>query len=220
MQIKNLPACERPRERLAKYGPDKLRDDELLAILLRSGTKSLNVVELSKKILKNFPKEKLLAATVEDLKKTHGLGTAKACEIIACIELGKRLLKDKQAALFLKPEDVWHELSDLREKKKEHFVVFYLDVRNQEVKREVISIGTLSASLIHPREVFEPAIRHIAAQVMLAHNHPSGSSDPSDEDVFTTSRLVEAGKLLGIEVLDHVIVVKEGWTSMRERGYI
>jgi DNA repair protein RadC len=220
MQIKHLPACERPRERLAKYGPDKLSSPELLAILLRSGTKSQNVIELSKKILKQFPQEKLLQATVDDLKQTHGLGTAKACEIVAMIELGKRLLKDKQSALLLTPQDVWENLKHIRDHRKEHFVVFYLDSRNQVTQQEIVSVGTLNASLVHPREVFEPAVKHLAAQIIVAHNHPSGNPEPSDDDLALTRRLVEAGKIMGIELLDHVVVTKTGWTSLHEQGLL
>jgi DNA repair protein RadC len=204
---------DRPREKLEKYGPDKLSDSELLAILLRTGTKGMNVVEMSKKILKKFSGVGLASASFAELKSTFGLGAAKACEVIACFELGRRLLKDKKTTLLLSPEEVWAELKDIRDHKKEHFVVFYLDTRNQTIKRETISIGTLNSSLVHPREVFEPAIKHSAAQVLIAHNHPSGSTDPSQEDIEVTKRLVEAGKLLGIEVVDHVIVAKNGFGS-------
>lgn len=220
MKIKNLPACDRPREKLEKYGTDKLSDAELLAILLRSGLGGLNVLELSKKILKAFPKEKLLNAKVADLKSIHGLGTAKAAEIVACLELGRRLLKDKQQELILSPKDVWDSLKDIRGHKKEHFVVFYLDTRNQKIEQEVISVGTLNASLVHPREVFEPAVKHLAAQIIVAHNHPSGNPEPSADDLALTKRLVEAGKIMGIELLDHVIVTNMAWVSLKEESKI
>jgi len=219
MQIKNLPACERPRERLVKYGPDKLSNAELLAILLRSGVKGVNVVELSNKILKKFGND-LVKANVADLAKTFGLGQAKACEIVACFELGKRFLKDKPAALILSPKDVWENLKEIREHKKEHFIIFYLDSRNREIQKEIISVGTLNANLVHPREVFEPAVKNLAAQIIVAHNHPSGQTDPSEEDLTITKRLIEAGKLLGIEVLDHVIVAQKEFSSFKEKGLI
>lgn len=211
---------DRPREKLEKYGPDKLSDSELLAILLRTGTEGVNVVEMSKKILKKFSGVGLTTASFNELKKTFGLGAAKACEVIACFELGRRLLKDKKTTLLLSPQEVWVELKDIRDHKKEHFVVFYLDTRNQAIKRETISIGTLNASLVHPREVFEPAIKCSAAQVLIAHNHPSGNIEPSPEDIEVTKRLVEAGKLLGIEVVDHVIVVKTEFRSMKENNLL
>ncbi len=219
-KLKDLPKIDRPREKLEKYGPEKLSNSELLAILLGTGTKGINVVELSNKILKKFSGIGLASATFRDLKSTFGLGAAKACEIVASFELGRRLLQNKQSALLLTPQDVWNELKDIRDNKKEHFLVFFLDSRNQEIKREVISVGTLNANLVHPREVFEPAIRHSAAQVIIAHNHPSGDPKPSTADLEITKRLTEAGKLMGIEVADHIIITKNSYISFREERLI
>src|SRR3989339_2176866 len=216
MKIKDLPRIERPREKLERYGPEKLSNSELLAILLRSGQKGINVVELSKRILSKFSADGLAKANVKELKNTFGLGSAKACEIVACFELGRRFLQNKQSVLLLSPHDVWEELKDIRDNKKEHFVIFFLDARNQEIKREIISIGSLNASFVHPREVFEPAVRHLAAQAIVAHNHPSGNPEPSKEDLEITQKLVEAGKILGIEILDHVIVSKTNHFSFKE----
>lgn len=218
MKLKEVPAMDRPREKLSKYGPNKLSNTELLAILLGSGTKGTNVVELSNKILKKFGTEKMSEVSYQDLKNTFGLGPAKACLLIACFELGRRFLKDKKHNLILSPQSVWESLKDIRDHKKEHFVIFYLNTRNQEIKREVISVGTLNTSLVHPREVFEPAIAHSAAQVIVAHNHPSGDPEPSEEDLAITKRLVEAGKILGIELLDHVVIGRDRWASIRELG--
>jgi len=218
--IKDLPKVERPREKLMQYGPGKLSNSELLAIVLRSGKKGENVIELANKILKRFSKDELPNLTFNDLKDYPGLGPAKACEIVACFELGKRLLKDKKAEIYLKPREIWEELKDLRDHKKEHFVIFYLDSRNQEIKREIISVGSLNANLVHPREVFEPTVRHLAAQVILAHNHPSGDPEPSEDDLEITKRLTESGKILGIEVVDHIIVVKNGFLSFKEKNLI
>lgn len=220
MRIKDLPKIDRPREKLEKYGPDKLSDTELLAVLLRTGVKGLNVIELSKKILRKFSGEKLVEAEFKELKKTFGLGSVKACEIIACMELGRRLLKDKKVELILAPRDVWENLKDIRDNKKEHFIVFYLDTRNQKIKREVISVGTLNANLVHPREVFEPAICHTAAQILIAHNHPSGDTKPSDDDFEVTKRLLEASKILGIEIIDHVIVSENSFLSLKCEGLL
>ena len=219
-KIKDLPRVERPREKLIQYGPEKLSNSELLAILLRSGKEGENVVELANKILKRFSANELPNLTFMDLKNYPGLGPAKVCEIVACFELGKRLLKDKKAEIYLKPRDIWKELKDLRDHKKEHFVIFHLDVRNQEIKREIISVGSLNANLVHPREVFEPAVRNLAAQIILAHNHPSGDPEPSEDDLEITKRLVESGKILGIEVVDHIIVTKNGFLSFKERNLI
>ncbi len=219
-KIKEMPKIERPREKLVKYGPDKLTDSELLAILLGSGKKGLNVVELAKRILMKFGKDNLPNVSYDSLRRTFGLGQVKACQIVACFELGKRFLKDKKSQIYLTPEDVWRELKDLKDHKKEHFVVFYLDARNQEIKREIISVGSLNANLVHPREVFEPAVRNLAAQIILAHNHPSGDSEPSEDDLEITKRLVESGKILGIEVVDHIIVAKDGFVSFKEKKLI
>lgn len=205
-KIKDIPKFDRPREKLEKYGPGKLTDAELLAILLRTGTKDLNVLKLSQKILEKFKNKDILDTNVEDLKTIHGLGTAKACEILACFELGKRFLKDKKISILLSPKDVWERMEDIRRSKKEHFVVFYLDSRNQEIQREIISVGTLNESLVHPREVFEGAIKHNAAGIILAHNHPSGDTGPSEADVEITKKLIHAGKILDIKIIDHVIV--------------
>lgn len=217
MKIKDLPKVDRPRERLEKYGPERLSDSELLAILLRTGSEGINVVELSKKVLRKFSGDGLTKASVKDLKNTFGLGGAKACEIVACFELGRRLLHDKKATLLLSPQEVWKELKDIRSLKKEHFVIFFLDSRNQEIKREIVSVGTLNANLVHPREVFEPAVQHLAAQVIIAHNHPSGDTEPSCADLEITKRLVGAGKIIGIELTDHIIVTKNSFLSFKER---
>jgi len=216
-RIKDLPIFERPREKLIRYGPDRLNNSELLAILLRSGNKGENVISLSNRVLKRYKAENLPVLTYGELKSCAGLGAAKACEIIACFELGKRLLKGKTASLYLKPEDVWQELKDIREHKKEHFIIFYLDSRNQEIKREIVSVGSLNANLVHPREVFEPAVKHLAAQVILSHNHPSGDPEPSADDLELNQRLVQAGKILGIEVIDHIIVAKSTYLSFKEQ---
>ncbi|MBE3128575.1 MAG: DNA repair protein RadC [Actinobacteria bacterium] len=218
--IKNIPKIDRPREKLIQYGPEKLSNSELLALLLRSGNKDINAIELARKILKKFGAKKLPNLIFKDLNKISGLGPAKACEIIACFELGKRLLKDKKAQIYLTPKEIWEELRDLRNHKKEHFVIFYLDSRNQEIKREIISIGSLNANLVHPREVFEPAVRNLTAQIILAHNHPSGDPTPSEDDLEITKRLVEAGKILGIEVIDHIIVAKDNFFSFKEKDLI
>lgn len=214
-KLKDIPKIDRPREKLEKYGAEKLSDAELLAILLGIGTKDLNVVELAKKVLQKYKDKEVSSVTVKQLKDIHGLGTAKACEIVACFELGRRMLKDKPSIVHLTAKDVWERMADVRASKKEHFVVFYLDSRNKENERAIISVGTLNASLVHPREVFELAIQHSARGIILSHNHPSGDPTPSQEDLDITRKLVSAGEILGITVLDHVIVTKDAWRSMK-----
>jgi len=220
MKIKDLPKVDRPREKLEKYGPEKLSNSELLAILLRTGGKGLNVVELARKILGKFSGSGLTKANFKDLKNTFGLGAAKACEIVACFELSRRLLQNKKSQIYLTPKDIWNELKDIRDNKKEHFVIFFLDARNQEIKREIISVGSLNANLVHPREVFEPAVRHLAAQVILAHNHPAGDLKPSEQDIEITKRLAKAGEILGIDIIDHIIVTKNSFFSFKEKNLI
>ncbi len=220
MKIKDLPGVDRPREKLVKYGPEKLSDPELLAVLLGSGGRGVNAVELSERILAQTNESSLPAARVADLKKIPNLGESKACGIVACFELGKRFLQNKKSALLMSPQDVWQELKDIRGHKKEHFVVFFLDARNQEIRREIVSVGTLNANLVHPREVFEPAIAHSAAQIIVAHNHPSGNTEPSEEDRVITVRLADAGKILGIEIVDHIVVSRDAFTSFKSCGYL
>jgi DNA repair protein RadC len=216
--IMEMEKLDRPREKMERYGPGKLSDAELLAILLRTGTKERGVLDLAGDILRDFKRENLASTGWDRLKEHRGLGPVKACEIAAAFELGRRFLTGKKNSVYLKPRDVWDELKDIRENKKEHFVTFYLDTRNQEVKRDIVSIGTLNYNLVHPREVFEPAVRNLAAGIILAHNHPSGCLEPSDEDLSLTRRLVQAGKLLGIEVLDHVIVTRDAFSSFKQRN--
>ena len=220
MPIKTIHQTEQPREKLLKYGTQKLSDEELLAIILRTGLKGLGVLNLAKNIFKHFPDAKLTSAEVLDLQKLKGVGAVKACEIVALFELGRRLLKDKKVKLLLSPREVWEECKDFRESKKEHFVIFFLDTQNQVLKREVISVGTLNASIIHPREVFEPAISNLSSHIIIAHNHPSGSLEPSDEDLSVTKRLTDSGRILGIEILDHILVTKEGFMCFKERNFI
>lgn len=214
LKIKDIPKFDRPREKMEKYGPGKLSDAELLAILLRTGTKDLNVLKLAQKILQKFEKEKFMDVSINDLKGIHGLGTVKSCEILACFELGRRMLKGKKSSILLSPKDVWERTEDIRGSKKEHFVVFYLDSKNQEIQREIISIGTLNESLVHPREVFEGAIKNNASSVIIAHNHPSGDLEPSQADVEITKKLIHAGKILDIKLLSHVIVTKDKWSEL------
>lgn len=139
--------------------------------------------------------------------------------MIAIWEIAQRFA-GRRRALFLKPADIWNELPDIRKASKEHFVTIFLDGQNEEVRREIISIGTVDQSITHPRDVFFPAVKHMASSVILCHNHPSGNLQPSDMDIETTKRLVKAGRVLGIEVLDHVIITKTAFNSMKEKGMI
>lgn len=220
MRIKDLPTIERPREKLERYGPGKLSIAELVAVILGTGSHGMNAVELARKLTLKFPKGSLAGTSLSELRATFGLGLGKACQLIACFELGRRYFANQSQAPLISPVDIWRAVSDIASRKKEHFIVFYLDSRRQEIDREVISVGTISASLVHPREVFEPAVRNLASSVIVVHNHPSGNLEPSAEDLAVTDRLVDAGKILGVPLLDHIIVSRHGHLSLKEKGHL
>ncbi len=203
-------------------GSENLKDFELMAILLRTGVTGKNVLQVSRDILKKFPTKNLLTLDFASLAKIKGLGPAKACLLLAAFELTKRALEveDNNLPTIVSARDAVAQLQELRHAKKEHFVALYLNARNQLLSKETISIGTLNASLIHPREVFKSAIDHLAASILVAHNHPSGSLEPSEDDLEVTKRLKEAGKILGIEIVDHVIVTKRGFASLKEKNLL
>jgi len=218
MKIKDLPKSDRPREKLIAKGADNLKDSELLAILLRTGTKGKNVIEIASQILSKYSKKRLLQMTYEDLSKISGIDSAKATTLLAAFELSKRALEvnDTNLPVISDAKDAVAQLSDMRDLKKEHLVALYLNAKNQLVHKETISMGTLNANLVHPREVFEPALKYSAAQIIAAHNHPSGDPKPSEDDLEVTKRLTEAGKMMGIELMDHVIVSKNSHFSFKE----
>ena len=221
-KIKDLPEFERPREKLIKKGAKALKKEELLAILLRTGLKGKNALEVADDILVKYGDKKLLNASYEELRNIHGVGLTKAAQILAAIELGSRLFKEKsEKEIYINSsEDAIKELAHIKENKKENFVVLYLDARNKLIYKETVSIGSLNANLVHPREVFEPAVRYLAAQIVLAHNHPSGDPEPSEDDLLLTKKLVESGKILGIEVFDHIIVARDSFFSFKNEGII
>ena len=220
--MSELEIHDRPREKLVSRGAENVKDYELVAILLRTGIKGMHVLELSKHVLEQYPLDKLLVVSFKDLKQIKGIDTTKACTLLASIELTKRILnvREDTVALIEKPADIIPHVQHIRTQKKEHFVVLYLNARNQVLHTETISVGTINASIVHPREVFEPAIKHVASCVVLVHNHPSGEVEPSDADLLVTKRLVESGKLLGIEVMDHIIISSGKMYSFREHGRI
>jgi DNA repair protein RadC len=217
-KIKDLPAHQRPREKLIEQGPANLKDKELLAVLLGTGRAGKNVLEVAGEILAKHPMKNLLILDYEKISKIKGIGPGKACSLLAAFELTKRALEveDNNLPTINSARDAVDQLQELRAAKKENFIALYLNARNQLIHKEIISIGTLNASLVHPREVFEPALRILASQIIVAHNHPSGDLSPSEEDVKITKRLTAAGELLGIEVLDHLIVVENNFSSLKE----
>lgn len=197
-------------------GAENLKDSDLLAILLRTGKAGKNVIEVASQILTKYSKKRLLQMTYQDLVKISGIDSAKATTLLAAFELVKRVLEvnDTNLPTISNAKDAAAQLTDIRDLKKEHFVVLYLNAKNQLMHKETISMGTLNANLVHPREVFEPALKHSAAQIVAAHNHPSGDTEPSEEDIKLTKRLIESGKILGIEVLDHIILGKKSHRSI------
>ncbi len=225
--MKEIAAHDRPRERLARLGADALKEEELLAILLRTGTKELGVLEFARKLLHDFGGlENLVKAEVSDLLKIKGIGLAKATELAAALGLARKLRKWEapKRELLDSPRAVADYLrEEVRPYKVEKFLALLLNTKHELIRKEEVTSGTLNASLVHAREVFRRAVKEGAASVLLAHNHPSGDPTPSSEDVRITKQLVEAGKILGIEVVDHVILGqkrdgREDYVSLREMG--
>ena len=207
----------RPREKLCTRGVAALTEAELLALLLGSGTPGRSALRVARALARRPPGE-LAAWPLARWLRVRGIGLARAAALTAAFEMGRRALDCRTAAAAIRgPDDVLAQVRDLARARREHFVVLLLNARHEFQCRETISIGSLNASIVHPREVFLPAILHSAASVVLVHNHPSGDPEPSEEDLSITRRLVEVGELVGIGVLDHVIVASRGSVSFRTR---
>ncbi len=215
----NLNNIDKPREKLDKLGEKALKDYELMAILLGTGIKGKDVITLAKELIKllnnNFE-----TLNLEKLLSIHGLGKAKASQILSAIELSKRYLIQSNHKRISSSEDVYKELQAYKYKQQEYFLALYLDGANHLIDTHIITIGTLNQSLVHPREVFSYAIEKRCASIIVAHNHPSGILKPSYEDISVTKRLQESAKILGIELLDHIIFTKNGFYSLQEEGIL
>ncbi len=224
LMIRDYPEDQRPRERLIQDGPKSLSNHELLAIMLRTGSKEESVVQLANKLLTTFEGLRLLKdASVEEMTNIKGIGTAKAVQILAAVELGRRIhrLQYEDRYVIRSPEDAAnYVMEDMRFLSQEHFVCLYLNTKNQVLHQQTIFIGSLNASIVHPREVFKEAFRRSAASFICIHNHPSGDPSPSREDIEVTKRLNECGKLIGIELLDHLIIGDQKFISLKEKGYV
>jgi DNA repair protein RadC len=222
--VRDLPRQERPRERLQKFGPEALSAQELLALVIGRGIPKKSVMNIAQELLAKFGNIRAISqATIEELSQIKGIGLAKAAQIKACFELGRREELEPELKNFdiKDPEALVKAIrASIKDKAKEHFKLILLNPRNKIIGISTISIGTLNASLVHPREVFKDAITHSAASVVLAHNHPSGDPEPSEDDITITKRLIEAGKILGIEVADHVVISKSGFFSFKEKNLI
>ena len=226
IMVRDLPPEERPREKLLAYGPSGLSNAELLAILLRSGTRRKSVLRIAEEILARIKEQGLVGMvhiSVAELAKIDGVGKVKAATLQAAIELARRLAVQQSAKIQMitGPEDVArYAMPHYRFEQKEHFAVLLLNTKNHVISMPEVSVGSLSASVVHPREVFRAAIDHAAAAMILLHNHPSGDPTPSREDIAVTERLVKAGKIMDIPVLDHVVLGRDRFISLKEKGLL
>ena len=219
-----FPEDSRPRERLYRYGESHLSDHELLAIILRTGTRELNVIDLSLKLLAKFENlYNLKQASIEELMAIPGIGKVKAIELCATFELGSRVQRAKQGkyGVITSSEDAGDYLLDeMKGLEQEHVIALYLNTKNEVIKQETLFIGSLNSAISHPREIFKGAVRVAAARIVLAHNHPSGNPEPSQADYNFTKRLVECGELMGIDILDHFVIGETSFISLKEYGWI
>jgi DNA repair protein RadC len=208
MKIKEMPKQGRPRERFLKFGAEILSDAELFAIILRTGTINENVIDMSNRLIAEYGLDKLFDCSLKELQTIKGIGPSKAMQILAMAELGKRYNQSKKPITKIScAEDVFNYFKDkLQDKKQEEFWVLLLSTRNHIIKEELITKGVLDAAIIHPREVFRPAIKNSASKIILVHNHPSGDPNPSEEDLEITEKIIALGEQIDIKVLDHVIV--------------
>ncbi len=220
MLIREINLLDRPRERAMELGIRTLSNSELLAILFRTGTKDISALELGNKLLQAYTVNELSKITVSELTSISGIGNAKALSILAAFELFKRgSIQTKKK--MISPEDVNEYLKyDLHELKQEHFVGIYLDSKNNIISSKTLFIGTLSMSVVHPREIFNWAVRLSAASIIVAHNHPSGDPTPSPADVEVTKAIKTAGDTMSIALIDHIVIGKDGFISMKELGYV
>jgi DNA repair protein RadC len=218
--IRDMALVERPRERLEKLGAEALKDPELLAIVLRTGYRGHGVLSVAEDLLSTQPLAELLTMPLARMRGLRGMGFSRAAVLIAAGELHRRAQKKSGSNLPIiqSMNDIVAQAVELRDKKREHLMAFFLNARHQMIARDVISIGTLTASLAHPREIFTPAIGKAAASVILVHNHPSGDPSPSEEDVRLTKRITQAGHIMGIDLLDHLIIAENGCYSFKNAG--
>ncbi len=220
LKVRDLPEDHKPREKLIKFGPEVLSLQEILAVILNTGTKKEDVLEMANRIMREYGERSIVAEhNPQKLADSLGIPLGKACQIVACGEMGRRLYQKNTSGFVTirSAKDVYEYLSDMRNLPKEHLRGIYLNSHSRVIHDEVISIGTINSNVVHPREVFRPAIEYSAAAVVLAHNHPSGIVTPSQADIEITRQLIAAGKLMGIHVLDHVIITKDAFISIEAR---
>ncbi|AIQ20086.1 MULTISPECIES: RadC family protein [unclassified Paenibacillus] len=222
--LRDLPHEERPRERMMHYGAESLSQAELLAILLRTGTRRESAIHIAQQLLGRAGGLRGLAdLSIDELTNIKGIGPAKAVQLKAGIELGRRMANSRltEPVTIRSPQDAAEILTEqLRYLQKEHFVCLFLNTKNHVIAQETLSMGSLNASIVHPREVFRAAMKCSSAAIICAHNHPSGDPTPSPEDISLTSRLLQAGEIVGIDVLDHLIIGDSRFVSLKEKGYM
>ena len=220
MKIKDLPEQNRPRERFLKHGAEVLSDAELFAILLRTGNKQENVIDMSNRLINEYGLDKLFECSLKELQEIKGIGPSKAMQILTIAELQKRINQSKKPVKKIScAEDVFNLMHEkLKDKKEEHFYVLMLDTKNNLIGEQLISKGILDSSIVHPREVFRPAIKNSASKIILVHNHPSGDPTPSQEDLDITEKIMGVGEELGIKVLDHIILGGEEFWGWKEKN--
>ncbi|MEA1945086.1 MAG: DNA repair protein RadC [Euryarchaeota archaeon] len=217
-RIKDLPEFSRPREKLKEKGVEALSDDELVAAIIGSGGKGLDVRSLSSKVAKLITKKKG-DLSLEELTKIDGIGLAKASQILASFELARRHIV-KETIKITEAEDVLPLIDWIANKQQEYFICITLNGANEVIENRTVTVGLLDRSQVHPREVFADVITDRAASVIFAHNHPSGALEPSNSDLKIQEQLTEAGRILGIKVLDHIIISKKGYYSFQENGLV
>ncbi|MCO7127945.1 DNA repair protein RadC [Sporolactobacillus shoreicorticis] len=222
--MKDVPQEDRPRERLIREGASSLSSQELLAILLHSGTRNESVMQLAERLVCRFEGLDLLReASIEELKQVKGIGTAKAVQLLAGFEIGQRMARmvhDSRYAIRSPEDGADYVMEELRVLKQEHFVALFLNTKNQVLYKKTIFVGSLNASIVHPREVFKEAVRQSAAAIICFHNHPSGDPTPSREDIDVTKRLASCGKMLGVDVLDHIVIGDQCFVSLKQKGLL
>lgn len=221
-QVSDLPPALRPRERLQSRGPGGLTSPELLAILLTTGTRRSSVLQLADRLVRKYGLQRLATLDHAAWCTNHGIGSARACQLLAAFELARRC-RDRipqDAVRITSPRDVYSQVRELARARREHLVGLYLDAQNCLLHRETLSMGTLNTTRTHPREVLQPAIVHHALGFILVHNHPSGNLTPSQDDVSFTRAMRKAAEIMGIDLYDHLVVARTGFVSLREKGLL
>lgn len=220
-RIKDLPITQRPREKLLHNGAENLRDAELLAILIGTGVPKQNAVIVAEKLLRRYPLQKLAHVAIGELMSIRGIGASKAARVVGAIELGARIFSSSLTKIVIRSTgDIVHQVRDIAERKQEYLVALYLNARHELLQKEVVGVGILNTTRIEPKEIFRPAFNSACAEIIIAHNHPSGDPTPSEEDITFTNHLQKAGEIMGIPLVDHVIIARSSYFSFRNNAVV